>query len=325
MKIYNITEALSSYFNNYLKLQRNVSNNTIISYKYTFKSLIKYLINNNITTLKDFSFNDFTRENILDFLNDVESKTSISTRNQRLAAIKSFCQYLQYEPIEHLNQIQKILKIRMKKFPIKEIDFLTKEELTLYLNSINTDNKKGIRDYTLISFMYETGARINEVINVKICDLQLNDNYNVLLHGKGNKLRRVPITNELKNMLLKYINAFRLNSTSYLFQGQKYQKASTKMITHIVKKYAIKSKMNKSIHPHVFRHTRAMHLLEAGLTLVDIRDILGHESIKTTEIYLKINIELKRNAILNVYKNNDSFEESSWIKDENGLKELLDL
>ncbi len=145
------------------------------------------------------------------------------------------------------------------------------------------------------------------------------------MHGKGNKLRRVPITNELKNMLLKYINAFRLNSTSYLFQGQKYQKASTKMITHIVKKYAIKSKMNKSIHPHVFRHTRAMHLLEAGLTLVDIRDILGHASIKTTEIYLKINIELKRNAILNVYKNNDNFEESSWIKDENVLKELLDL
>ena len=325
MKIYNITEALSSYFNNYLKLQRNVSNNTIVSYKYTFKSLIKYLINNNITTLKDFSFNDFTRENILDFLNDVKSKTSISTRNQRLAAIKSFCQYLQYEPIEHLSQIQRILKIRMKKFPIKEIDFLTKEELTLYLNSINTDNKKGIRDYTLISFMYETGARINEVINVKICDLQLNDNYNVLLHGKGNKLRRVPITNELKNMFLKYINAFRLNSTSYLFQGQKYQKASTKMITHIVEKYAIKSKINKSIHPHVFRHTRAMHLLEAGLTLVDIRDILGHASIKTTEIYLKINIELKRNAILNVYKNNDSFEESSWIKDENVLKELLDL
>ena len=83
--------------------------------------------------------------------------------------------------------------------------------------------------------------------------------------------------------------------------------------------------MNKSIHPHVFRHTRAMHLLEAGLTLVDIKDILGHASIKTTEIYLKINIEPKRNAILNVYKNNDSFEESSWIKDENVLKELLDL
>lgn len=325
MKIYNITEALSSYFNNYLKLQRNVSNCTIISYKYTFKSLIKYLIDNNITTLKDFSFNDFTRENILAFLNDIESKTSISTRNQRLAAIKSFCQYLQYEPIEYLNQIQRILKIRTKKYPAKEIDFLTKEELTLYLNSINIDNKKGIRDYTLISFMYETGARINEIINVKICDLQLDDNYNVLLHGKGDKLRRVPITSELRNMLLKYIKAFKLNSVSFLFQGQKYQKASTKMITHIVKKYSIKSKIHKNIHPHVFRHTRAMHLLEAGLTLVDIRDILGHASIKTTEIYLTINIDLKRNAILNVYENNDRFEDASWTKDENILKDLLDL
>lgn len=325
MKIYNITEALASYFNNYLRLQRNVSNNTIISYKYTFKSLIKYLITNNITTLKDFSFNDFTRENILDFLNDVESKTSISTRNQRLAAIKSFCQYLQYEPIEHLSQIQRILKIRMKKFSTKEIDFLTKEELTLFLNSIDLNNKKGVRDYTLISFMYETASRINEIVNVKICDLQLDDNYNVLLHGKGNKLRRVPITDELRNMLLKYIKAFNLNSTSYLFQGQKNQKSSTKMITHIVNKYANKSKINKNIHPHVFRHTRAMHLLEAGLTLVDIRDILGHASVKTTEIYLKINIELKRNAILNVYENNDRFEEPSWIKDENVLKELLDL
>lgn len=325
MKTYNIAEALASYFNNYLKLQRNVSDKTIISYKYTFKLLIKYLIDNNITTLKDFSFNDFTRENILEFLNDVESKTSISTRNQRLAAIKSFCQYLQYEPIEYLNQIQRILKIRMKKFAKKEIDFLTKNELTLYLDSIDINNKKGIRDYTLISFMYETGSRINEIVNVKICDLQLDDNYSVLLHGKGDKLRRVPITNELKDMLLKYIKAFKLNSASYLFQGQKNQKASTKMITHIVKKYAIKSKINKNIHPHVFRHTRAMHLLEAGLTLVDIRDILGHASIKTTEIYLTINMELKRNAILDVYQNNDKFEEASWIKNDNILKELLDL
>ena len=325
MKTYNIAEALASYFNNYLKLQRNVSDKTIISYKYTFKLLIKYLIDNNITTLKDFSFNDFTRENILEFLNDVESKTSISTRNQRLAAIKSFCQYLQYEPIEYLNQIQRILKIRMKKFAKKEIDFLTKNELTLYLDSIDINNKKGIRDYTLISFMYETGSRINEIVNVKICDLQLDDNYSVLLHGKGDKLRRVPITNELKDMLLKYIKAVKLNSASYLFQGQKNQKASTKMITHIVKKYAIKSKINKNIHPHVFRHTRAMHLLEAGLTLVDIRDILGHASIKTTEIYLTINMELKRNAILDVYQNNDKFEEASWIKNDNILKELLDL
>lgn len=213
----------------------------------------------------------------------------------------------------------------MKKFPTKEIDFLTKEELTLFLNSIDTDNKKGIRDYTLISFMYESGSRINEIVNVKICDLQLDDNYNVLLHGKGNKLRRVPITNELRNILLKYIKAFNLNSASYLFQGQKNQKASTKMITHIINKYANKTEINKNIHPHVFRHTRAMHLLEAGLTLVDIRDILGHASVKTTEIYLKINIELKRSAILNVYENNDRFEESSWIKNESILKDLLEL
>lgn len=330
MRKYNFLEYLYSFFNYYLILQKNVSSNTIRSYKTTFKLFIKYLVNNKKINIKNLSFEHITRENIIDFLNYLEFdlKVSILTRNQRLAAIKSFCNYISYEDISNINNIQKILSISKKKTSQKIISFLTKEELNCYLNTIKTNNRKGIRDYTLVALMYDCAARAEEIVKLKVNDLKLDDNPSITLYGKGNKYRIVPITNNTKELLIKYIRLNKLGNFSILFPGNKNYQASTKMITHIINKYAIESKINKKIHPHVLRHTRAMHLLEAGISLIDIRDILGHSSVTTTEIYAKTNVELKRKAIEKIYNINDienSVNESAWNKNENILKELFDI
>lgn len=332
MKNYkSFAEALSYFFNDYLTIQKNLSNYTIKSYKTTFRMFVKYLIDYKNIKIEKISFADINRDNIMDFLKHMETeyKISIKTRNQRLAAIKSFCRYVSHEPIEYLNNISQILEIASKGDDNKVvvIDYLTKEELTTYLNVISTKNRKGIRDYALINLMYDSAARVEEMTNIKVNDLNLGDNPSVMLYGKGKKYRTVPICNGTRDLLIKYIELFKLNNFEYLFMGNKHAKCSTKMITHIVNKYAEISKINKNIHPHVFRHTRAMHMIEADIPLVYIRDILGHKEISTTEIYAKVNVETKRKALENVYNINNNFnnETTSWNKNEELIKSLLEL
>lgn len=329
MKNYSFAEHLSNFFNNYLVIQKNYSEHTIRSYKITFKLFVKYLIDNKKISLKKISLNDLTRNNVIDFLNYLETSDniSISTRNNRLAAIKSFCNYLNFQDITELHNIQQILLIPSKKGDNRLIEYLTKEELTIYLNSIKTNNRKGIRDYTLVSLLYDSAIRESELTNLKVNDLNLGNNPSITVFGKGRKYRQVPITNDTKDLLIKFIQLEKLSNFDYLFKGNNDSKCSTKMISHIVTKYAKLSGINKNIHPHVFRHTRAMHMLEAGIPLVYIRDILGHENVTTTEIYAKVNVETKRKALENVYKNNNSFEyeDASWNKDSELLKSLLEL
>ena len=224
---------------------------------------------------------------------------------------------------EQLVNIQQILTIKCKKEIKKEFDYLTKDEVDKFLNSIPTDSNKGIRDYTLLMLLYDSGARAQEIINLKVEDLRLDSNPIVRLFGKGNKYRTVPITNNTKDILIKYININELSNNSILFPNPKCNYAITKMITHIIDKYS--NILNKNIHPHTFRHSRAMHLLEAGVNLIYIRDFLGHNSIETTEIYAKVNENIKRQAITNAYDFDISKDLNDWTTDENLLKELLNI
>lgn len=326
MKIYSFSEYLKNYFEHYLLTHRNLSQNTIKSYKTTFKLFINYLVKKKHLLIKNINFNILTRENVIDFLNYLENDLNLSviTRNQRLAAIKSFCNYVLEESIENHLELLRIIKIAKKKAENKEIDYLTKMELETYLSTISTYNRKGVRDYTLIVLLYDSACRESELINIKVNDLKLDDNPCVMLYGKGKKYRTIPITYETKNLLNNYIKLFRLSNFDYLFYGNGKNKASTKMVDHIVKKYAKIANINKNIHPHIFRHSRAMHLLEAGIALVDISNFLGHVSVTTTEIYARTNIELKRKAIQSVYPINEK-NEYDWNKDSEILKNLFEL
>lgn len=319
----NFSYYLSKFLKNYLIIERNLSPNTIKSYKKTFQILIDYLVKIKNFKLQDITFENITREIILDFLSYLENDkhNTIRTRNQRLTALKSFYQYCSFEEIENINNITKVLQIKFKKFTKKTIDYLTEEELQTVFESIDTSSKKGRRDLTILVLLYDTAARASEVISLKTEDIYLEEKY-VILTGKGDKQRVVPIMEKTKELLIKYMKENNIYSNN-LIQNKSGNKMNERFIRDIIKKYAIE---NKNISPHVFRHTRAIHWLKAGISLIQIRDLLGHESVMTTEEYARVLNEDKFKAIEEVNKkSNISIKEDDWTNDQDLLNQLISL
>ena len=183
------------------------------------------------------------------------------------------------------------------------------DEITKLINMPNTKTKDGFRDYTLLLFMYETAARAQEVADLKANQFNLDENSSVILTGKGNKSRRIPITNELSQTLDKYIKTFHITKDEVIFKNRQNEKLTTKGIEYILHKYIKKCKarypnqFKNHYSNHSMRHSRAMHLLESGINLIYIRDILGHTSVVTTEIYAKTNAIIKEKQIREHSKN----------------------
>lgn len=311
---------LSNFLQEYLNIERNFSNNTIISYRKSFQLLVEYLIKNKSFKLKDVTFANVTREIIIDFLDylEIEKKNSIRTRNQRLAAIKSFYQYCAIDEIDNINNIKKILSIHSKKETKKIVDFLTEEEVKIIFDNIDVSLKKGKRNLTLLVLLYDTAARASEIINLKVNDIHLEEKY-IVLEGKGKKMRIVPIMEQTKNLLISYLNSFDIKS-GYLFQN-KNNKMNERFIRDVINVCNI---LEKKISPHTFRHTRAVHLLDKGVNIIYIQELLGHSSINTTMEYAKVIEKSKFNAI---EKANPkiSTDLPDWNSDQDLLSQLLNM
>ena len=311
---------LSNFLQEYLNIERNFSNNTIISYKKAFQLLVEYLIKKKSFKLKDVTFTNVTREIIIDFLDylEIEKKNSIRTRNQRLAAIKSFYQYCAIDEIDNIDNIKKILSIHSKKETKKIVDFLTEEEVKIIFDNIDVSLKKGKRNLTLLVLLYDTAARASEIINLKVNDIHLEEKY-IVLEGKGKKKRIVPIMEQTKILLISYLNSFDIKS-GYLFQN-KNNKMNERFIRDVINACNI---LEKKISPHTFRHTRAVHLLDKGVNIVYIQELLGHSSINTTMEYAKVIEKSKFNAI---EKANPkiSTDLPDWNNDQDLLNQLLNM
>ena len=319
----NFSYYLSKYLKDYLILERNMSSNTIRSYKNTFSQFIEYLVNKENYKITDITFSNVTREVVLKYLNYVEEekKNTIRTRNQRLACIKSFYQFCLVEDVENIENIQKVLTIKSKKFPKKVIDYLTEEELKDLLESIDTSSIKGRRNLVVLSLMYDTAARASEIIKLKVEDIRLEEKY-VILDGKGKKERIVPIMEQTVNLIIQYQKEFNIKS-GYLFPNKNGSYMSNHFIEDLMYKYT--KNFNKNITPHTMRHTRSIHLLSAGVSLIYLRDLLGHESVTTTEIYAKVLEEDKFEAIRNASPNTISDNLEDWNNDQDLLNQLLNL
>ena len=202
----NFSYYLSHFLKEYLVVERNVSSKTIRSYKTTFQMLITYFVEEKNIKLTDITFENVTKEMILDFLNylETEKKNSIRTRNQRLAAIHSFYQYCSVDEIEHMENIQKILSIKTKKYEKKVQEYLTKEEIQTLFASIDSSTKIGRRNLLVLSLLYDTAARAEEIIHLKLEDIRLEEQL-VILTGKGNKQRIVPIMENTKKLIIQYL------------------------------------------------------------------------------------------------------------------------
>ena len=329
MKPTDFSEYISDFISRYLPNEKGASANTIAAYRDTFVLLLNFTEKEKQVKIEKLTLDKITKETIIEFLDWIqrERKCSNSTRNSRLAAIHSFYRYLQYESMDYLHECQKILSVRFKKTKKESITYLTIEGIKLLLQQPDTTTSRGRRDLTLLSLMYDTGARVQETIDLTPSMLRLNKPPTIKIVGKGNKARLVPMLDAQIEHLKNYLKENRLNepfANMYpLFFNSRKEKLTRAGINHIVQKYAITARKEdemiipENISCHSLRHSKAMHLLQAGVNLVYIRDILGHVSIQTTEIYARADSKQKREALEKAYVNVNPDEQPVWTKDEN--------
>ncbi len=334
MKRTDFAVCLNRYLTDYMVNVRGSTTRTIESYRYAFVFLLEYYACELKIPADAITLKDFTYEHILGFYVwlEKERKAGISTRNQRQSAINSFSRYLMYERPEYLPEYQKILGIPLKKGPQKGISYLKADGVRLLLEQIPVDTKEGLRDYVMLSLMYTTGIRVSELINIRVKDISLSKPYTLLVHGKGQKNRFVPINAAIVQSIQKYLHAMGYEDPSkldnWLFINHMKQQFTRQGIDYIVRKY---SKMARKVNPdlipddmspHKIRHSTAMNLVNSGVDLIYIRDLLGHVSVKTTEVYARADAKLKREAIEAASKELVPIQDAEWEND-TGLREWL--
>jgi len=326
---------LSGFLNNYLPHEKGVSSNTIKSYSFTFILFIKYLREKKHIPVTRLSFTHLNKDLVVDFLDWLQDERGCcdTTRNQRLAAISSFIKYAEYMNPGHLFDCHQILSIPIKKAESKVLRYLNIDGMKLLLQQPDTRKAKGFRDLALLSLMYESAARVQEIIDLTPSSLFItNKPYRVILHGKGNKDRSIPLPDKQVALLRQYMNQNSLlnreNAQKPLFPNYQGQKMTRNGINNILVKYVkIAHEKNPSLVPchlscHAIRHSKAMHLLESKVELMHIRDFLGHKSVLTTEIYARMNPKFTFEAVKNAYKNITSENIPTW-KGNNELMVML--
>lgn len=338
-KINDFAWHLTSFLSKYLPGERNMSTNTIAAYRDAFHLFLVFCEEEKGISPDKITISLLKKETILDYLDWLEKKRkcSITTRNQRLSSIHGFFKYVQKESPEDLFEIRRILGISSKKAPKTVVPYLTEDELKILFQQPNIKTIQGKRDLVLLVLMYDTAARVQELVDLKIKDIRLVSPAVVTLHGKGDKTRQVPILGKTKDLLTGYLEEHKKNSWGIavsdvpVFCNQKYQKLTRWGISYILGKYVESAKKNHSfavnfpVTPHVLRHSKAMGMLKAGINLIYIRDFLGHSNVVTTEIYARADNELKRKALEISYKDLCQDEMPKWEDNENLMQWLRDL
>ena len=335
MKPTDFAKALSQYLSDYLPGQRNVSPNTIKSYRETFKLFLTYCKGCDFS-IERLCLQQIDEPLIVGFLSWLEQdrKSSIATRNQRMACIHGFFRYVQIENPDAISSYQKILSIPMKKAPVPVVNHLTPDALKLILAQPDLTKASGRRDLTMLSVLYDTGARVQELADLRVRDIRLDLPPIATLTGKGRKTRQVPLMSNTESLLRQYMTENRLLQNGMqdypLFFNRRYGKLTPMGISFILDKYVSRARIKSSIipdkvTPHSFRHTKAMNLLQAGVNLIYIRDLLGHVDLSTTEIYARTDTELKRKALEKAYPDMVPPTLPHWTRDEDLLAWLLSL
>jgi site-specific recombinase XerD len=332
---------LYRFFTVYLPSDRNYSQHTIDSYNTTFNLLRTYCEEVKGFQMESFQIADLTESLVDSFLQwVVESRgNSVATKNQRLTALHSFFRFLSRRNSKYVMQAQMIYAIKPAKYRQTAIPYLQFNEIQAILQQPNSKERNGHRNKVLLELLYETAVRVQEIADIKLKDIRFEHPATLrIANGKGGKQRIVPIAAKVAERLRKYaeVNGLLSDSCSdhYFFTNRDGGKLTRAGITYILKKYADHAKTKgllasqAKISPHVMRHSKAVHLLQAGVNLVYIRDILGHEDISTTEIYAKVDPQAKRAAIEAAFSDTqlgDKDEESPWQKDDALLSWLMKL
>ena len=282
-------------FKTYLKIERSLSDNTIDSYIRDVKKLAFFGEKINKNELK------INKSDIKDFIKEInEDKISARTQSRIISGIKAFYKYLILEDYIKINPTE---LIESPKIGMKLPDTLSVSEIDSLLSAIDFSHPQGQRNRAILEVLYSCGLRVSELVNLKLSNIRFNEGY-VKVLGKGNKERYAPIGSSALKYLKIYLKEVRIHqnikkdSEDIVFLNRRGKKLTRVMIFTIIKQLAGKIGLKKKISPHTFRHSFATHLIEGGADLRAIQEMLGHESITTTEIYTHLDREFLRDAIM---------------------------
>jgi len=319
-----LAALLTEFLAEYLTGQRNLSPHTLKSYRDAFALLLRYCEQAHGLPPEKLTLARIDVPVILGFLDHLEKErhSSTRTRNQRLAAIHSFCRFAQTRLPERMLSFQKILAIPFKRTTRPVAVHFSSEAMREILSRPDPATPNGRRNMALLSLMYDTGSRVQEMIDLRVEDVRLAHPAHVRITGKGRKSRLVPLLPATAALMEQYLQETGLNeagqSSHPLFFNSRRGKLSRSGVRHIVNKYAAPPKNDtmpwpETVTPHTFRHSKAMHLLQAGNPLPVIQAILGHADIKSTGIYAHADIEMKRAALEKTPSHIPAAPAHSWL------------
>ena len=296
----------NDFVNNYLPIGKGASPNTIKSYKCAFRLLIEYMFSEKNILADQIEFSDLDYTTLLSFFEWIteKRKCGTSTRNQRLAALISFSKYAQNRNFDAAAVFRSnIIKIPLKKTQQRNRTWFDASEVKILLSLPNDSTAVGLRDKVMLCFMYATGARAQEICDLTVSSVRFSkETTTVDIIGKGNKCRRVKISEHASLILKQYLEKRHIEHAPnrHLFSSQTHEQMTISCIEEVVKKYVAEAKklhpdkfVMSNYTPHSMRHTTATHMLEAGVPLMVIKNFLGHASIQTTQVYA----ELSQNTI----------------------------
>jgi len=328
---------LSKFLTDHLAGERDLSPQTIASYRDAIKLLLTWFRDVQATPPEKLRITDLDRARVLAFLDWLETErgNSAATRNQRLAVIKSLARYTAIERPEFLDQATQILAIKQKKTPAADMSHLTGDEVKALLAEPDQATRRGLRDTVLLSTLYDTAARVQEICDLNTSDVRTARPTVITLHGKGSKTRHVPLMDPTARLVQDYLDRRTPHhgvgrDADPLFNGPEQTRLTRWGVTKLLAKHVQSLRRRDpdyapglNITPHVIRRTRAMHLLQAKVNLIYIRDLLGHADISTTEIYARADADAKRKAIESAYPSLTPEPLPNWTADQD-LLEWLD-
>jgi integrase/recombinase XerD len=327
-------QVVFAFFEDHLKVQKGLRPGSIRSYRDTLKLFLIHVASLCRQPVTRLALRDLAFERVLDFLRTIEEtrRNQARTRNQRLAALRTFYRYLAVHYPEMLAEAERVEAIPTKRVQAARTVYLERDEIDTLFRTLPRDGTLALRDRALLLFLYNTGARAQEVADARFTDVDLSEPYRVRLHGKGDKWRSCPIWPETAALLKQLVAAGQAEKTAPVFLSQQRKPLTRFGIYKIVKRHTASLKCSASgerqggLFPHAFRHSSAVHLLEAGVEVNVIRAWLGHVSLDTTNRYAEITLRTKQAAVATCAPPVDLSAEfrasGGWRKDADLLKWL---
>lgn len=302
-----LARALRAFFSEHMPLTRGLSPHTVQSYRDAFVLLLRFLEVRHRCRVIDLELVHLTPEHLIAFLDHLETerRNGTSTRNARLAAVHSFARFVATRHPECIELCQQLLAVPIKRARTRAVEYLEGNEIRAMLDSVDRSTIDGRRDHALLLTLFNTGARVQEILDVRPFDLQLERPFQIRLWGKGRKERLCPLWPQTAEVLRRLVGETGLNesSTERLFRNRRGEPITRFGVRYLLRKYArlgrasAPSLASRRVHPHTLRHSAAVHLLQAGVDLVSICHWLGHASVETTNRYASVDLETKRAAL----------------------------